>query len=179
MNKPEVPTRMAYWLVPSEPWLQSLQKTANELATRFDGPDFEPHVTIYFGAFDSRDPISEILDSLENFGEVELITSSLLFGDKFTQSCYLEFNSSEKLSEMNRLVRSKIHLSEEHRAVPHLSLFYGALTLEQQKEIIESILIPDSVKFNLVKVIANPPKVASKQDVEFWNERTRRFLRSS
>ena len=177
MNKSEVPTRMAYWLVPSEPWLQSLQKTANELATRFDGPDFEPHVTIYFGAFDSRDPVSDILDSLEDFGEVELITKSLLFGDKFTQSCFIEFESSLVLSQMNQIVSSQIYQRENYSAVPHLSLFYGALALGERRDVENNITLPKLVKFNLVKVIANPPKVASKRDVEFWNERARRFLR--
>ena len=172
----EVPARMAYWLVPAEPALSVLQKMVSDFAKRYDGPDFEPHATIYHGAFDTKDPITEILDRLGHFGELELNTKSLVFGDRYTQSCYIEFEISSALNEMNQIVRQMIHTPENHNDVLHMSLFYGSLAPEQRNEISNEVFLPKSLRFNLIKLIANRSRVISRADVEYWNERARRIL---
>ena len=42
-------TAIAYWLTPTEPTRGFLEKLIVDLARRFGGPVFEPHVTIHVG----------------------------------------------------------------------------------------------------------------------------------
>lgn len=175
----EVPPRMAYWLVPKEPWLGELQQAVLDFANRFNGPRFEPHATIYSGPFDRLDPVETILDELAEFDEVKLLPRELLFSAKFKESCYIKFEDSVELLEMCRVVKKHIHLPLNYEVVPHMSLFYGQLTLEQQNTISRDFKFPESIKFDFVKVIANPPNATScSADVEYWNERARRRLDS-
>jgi len=172
----EVPVRMAYWLVPSEPQLSELQKVVSELSARYDGPDFEPHATIYHGAYHVSDPVNDILETLRSFGEVELYTKKLDFDDKYTRSCVIEFEDSPLLLEMYEAVRKMIYAKENLVVVPHMSLFYGKLSLSDREEIAKELSLPKSVKFNVAKAIANRTKVTSREDVEYWNVRGSRTL---
>ena len=164
------PARMSYWLVPAEPALSHYKAVISDLAKRFDGPCFVPHVTIYTGPFDQGDRVRDILGELSRRKDVELRPTSLLFSDRFTQSCFIQFESSEVIAEMCEGVRSGVQRPGPYRVVPHMSLFYGSLT-ESQRDIIRTELsLPPAMSFNLISAIANPSQVVSRKDVEYWTE---------
>jgi hypothetical protein len=171
--------RMSYWLLPSEPELSDLTVLVGELADRFNGPKFQPHVTIYHGEYDVSDPVDALLEKISNRRPIELLTKSLNFGQSFTQSCFIEFENSKELLEIRELVIDTIKSAADPADFPHLSLFYGSLSSTQRVEISRSISIPKSIKFDVVKAIANRGKTKTREDVEYWNECARRSLTSS
>jgi hypothetical protein len=74
------------------------------------------------------------------------------------------------LSEMCEAVRAKVRRPDPYRVVPHMSLFYGKLTAEQRGFVETEVTVPPIVSFDLISAIANPPQVASPEDVEYWYE---------
>ena len=172
----ELPAKMAYWLVPAEPFLSSFQKSISDFAVMYNGSDFIPHATIYFGEFDSRDEVDTIMDKLSFFKELRLHVDSLLFTEQFTQSCFIKFKNLPALTEMCEMVRSQLHKPESYQVVPHMSLFYGHLDSKAREEITKSMALPKAISFNLICAIANPAQVASREDVEYWYEKARRVL---
>jgi 2'-5' RNA ligase len=167
---------MAYWLVPSEPDLSTLQDSVSNFAKRFNGPEFEPHLTIYFGLFNQTDSPELILKSLAFGMPLVLKPRELLFSDSFTTSCYVKFEESEILSEMSELVRRSIHSPDDYKFVPHMSLFYGRLSAEAVREIQNEFELPKTITFDLLKAIGNPPQVKTAADVNFWYEVARSKL---
>jgi hypothetical protein len=165
-----VPARMSYWLVPAEASLFEYQAIVSQLAFRFNGPDFVPHVTVYFGPFDTRDSIGSNLKSLSRFGQVELTSESLQFTDQFTQSCFIRFENSTVLTEMCEVVRQAVHSPAPYQVAPHMSLFYGNLSHRDRAIIQREIPLPKKMRFSVVSAIANPPQVACRADVEYWHE---------
>ncbi len=164
---------MAYWLVPEDRQLEELQQAVSKFASKYDGPDFVPHVTIYFGAFNPSDPFDDIVNALSSYEPLHLQPASLLFSDQFTQTCFIQFRNSPILSEMCEKVRALVRDPEGYTVVPHMSLFYGSLAPAHRREIEAALSLPESILFTSVRAIANPPQVSSKQDVQYWNERAR------
>lgn len=167
---------MAYWLVPSAEVGIELQRIVSELSSRFDGPVFVPHVTVYFGPYHNDDSVDVILDALSRFEALSLKTEAMKFTEEFTKSCYLQFESCELFGRMNNAVTKHLHDPVRYDASPHLSLFYGKLTALQQKTIAAEFTIPKSIQFETAVAIANPPQVESRADVEAWREVARRDL---
>jgi hypothetical protein len=168
---------MSYWLVPSELAFSHYQAVVADLAQRFDGPLFLPHVTLYSGPFDQEDPLSDILRELSQRKEVELRPTSVRFSDHFTRSCFIQFEESDLLSAMCEVVRSKVRNPGPYRDDHHLSLFYGDLAESQRDRIRAEISLPPTMSFNLISAVASLSKALSRKDVEHWSEVDRAQLR--
>jgi len=171
-----IPMRIAYWLIPAEPTLSEYQKVVTNLGQQFNGPEFVPHVTIYVGTSAPEEQLELILESLADFGEVELEPMALEFSDKFTQSCFIKFENSEKLSEMCELVRRQVRIPENYSVEPHMSLFYGSLSLSDQKLIQQGLILPRKMSSNVVSAISSQRRTVCGADVEAWREVGRRCL---
>lgn len=170
------PTRMAYWLLPVEPELTHYRKVVSEFATDFNGPVFDPHATIYHGPYDKSDPLEKILDELSRYEALELVVKELRFGERFTQSCFIEFEKSETLMKMRKTILELIATDDNPNDFPHMSLFYGPLSKEQQEMIVTRLKAPSSIRFNLARIVANRARVTTREDVEYWHEAGSRNL---
>lgn len=173
INTISIPLSIAYWLVPVDFLLMQYQTIVSDLAARFSGPNFVPHVPIYFGSFDPYDPVDEILETLSEVGELELHTKALEFTDQGVQSCFLQFENSRILSKMCELVRKIVHRPEPYQVTPRMNLFFGDLSSADRNAIRDEILVPEKVNFDLVLAVANSSNVVSQRDVESWYEISR------
>lgn len=161
---------MAYWLIPAEPALGEFRRIVADLAKRFGGPCFVPHVTLYVGPYDPRDVVDDITRSFISISHPELRVRNLSFTEKFTQSCFVQFEENETVLDMSESIQRSVRNPVRYQMNPHMSLFYGALSLEERDEIRGTIALAEQVSFDVVAAISNPPQVASRQDVESWRE---------
>jgi len=156
--------------VPAEPYLSEIHKKVSELAKRFDGPEFVPHLTIYFSLFNQKDSPELILQLLAKQKRFYVAPKALLFSDNFTTSCYIKFEESERLSGMSELVHNSVKSPSDYKFSPHMSLFYGSLSQDAEREIKSEFKLPNLISFDLLKAIANPPQVKTPADVNSWYE---------
>jgi len=158
---------MAYWLVPAEPFLSAYQDLVDGLAKRYDGPRFTPHLTIYSGPYDSKDPLQRIVEATAAVTLPPLQPSELFFTDNFKQSCVLRFSVSPELNAMTEQVTSLLTQPAPFSPDPHMSLFYGTLTEDQRAAVRSSLTLPGLTKFDTVCAVANLRSTKSKAEVEY------------
>jgi hypothetical protein len=163
------PSRMAYWLVPSEPYFSEIQNLVNELAEKFDGPKFIPHITLYSGLFTSNDSIEKVSEALKVFRSFSICCKALEFNNQFKESCFLEFEKHSILSELNAVIKNQCMEPDSREVSSHMSLFYGALTDSQRIAIRSQVVVPEVVSFSIVYAISNDRPVKDREDIE--NER--------
>ena len=96
------PTRfaIAYWLIPSAPASDYFHELIQHLASRYDAPVFEPHLTLGVGP----DYLKEAARKLAGLSHapVELRATSIAFTSQFTKTLFLRFRPSAGLAQIGR-----------------------------------------------------------------------------
>jgi 2'-5' RNA ligase len=169
MRKGESKTIVAYWLIPAEPARSFFASTIAELASRFDAPTFEPHVTIYAGEKGDDIPPQVLSHALTGCKPFRLLARDLQYSDEFTKTMFVRFEPSPALSHLSRALQQASARHDEYELNPHLSLIYKKMTLAAKIEVVDSVKLPFAdVLFDSANAIISPPRVESRQEVEAW-----------
>lgn len=169
MKIKEPRTIAAYWLVPAEPAKSFLASTIADLATRFDAPLFEPHVTIYAGAQRDENADQVLIRALGGTRRIRLSVRDIQYSDEFTKTVFVQFEPNPTLSHLCRALQQASASPDEYHLNPHLSLIYQKLSLSAKIDLAASIRLPFAdVLFDSAKAIISPARVESRDDVEAW-----------
>src|SRR6478752_7739857 len=98
MKAQEGEASLAYWLMPAEPARSFFVSTIRELAARFGGPVFEPHLTIYVTSNNNDNPSDVLNRALRNISVPCLGIRDLRYSDIFTKSLFVQFESNPVIS---------------------------------------------------------------------------------
>jgi 2'-5' RNA ligase len=157
---------LAYWLVPAAPRKDFLASRIADLASRFEAPLFEPHVTVYAAKEANLEALNRVVAGYQAF---RLTVRYIQCSDEFTKSVYVQFDPSKALSQLSREIRQASGSREEYQLDPHLSLMYKKMTRDERMEIASSIWLPfTEVVFDTAKVVICPTPIRSREDVEAW-----------
>ncbi len=161
--------KVGYWLMPGIGHSARWQAVVDDLASRYSGPAFEPHLTLYFGPLLPEDT-PEVLADLSNemLGKIRLNVLGLGFSDVFTQSCFLQMEGVPQLAGVSDMLREKSFQPFDYVLAPHMSLFYGALSPGQREEIRTGVELPKYIDFEGVWAVSGPATVESSEDVLAW-----------
>src|SRR5688500_826666 len=78
---------VSYWLTAAEPDGAHLSEVVRSLATQFDAPLFEPHVTLYSGLLHSNDKPDEIMRAAtREISEIVLNATGIGRTEQFTKT---------------------------------------------------------------------------------------------
>lgn len=169
MKAPEPKTIVVYWLIPAEPARSFFASTIAHLATRFEAPVFEPHVTIYAGENGDDTPAQFLSHALTGCKPFRLSARDIQYSDEFTKTLFVQFEPSPALTHLSRALQGASAGHDDYELNPHLSLIYKKMTLAGKIEVVDSIKLPFAdVLFDSAKAIISPPRVESRQDVEAW-----------
>ncbi len=170
MNSPENIQKIAFWLVPAQKQFYLFQELVNEIAIKFGGPRFNPHITLYAGIFPCDIHLKEILIELKirMAGPIGLKPSRISFSEIFTKSCYLDFLPSNEIATIPEFIQEWLITPTDYCFSPHMSLFYGNLSPSDQIGIADSITIPEIILFDAIWAVLNPPSITEKGGVEAW-----------
>lgn len=162
-------TIVAYWLIPAKAARNFFAATIAELATRFDAPVFEPHMTIY-AARESDDIPGKVLShALRNCNPFPLSIRNIQASDEFTKTVFVQFEPSPLLSKLTRALQKASALHDEYQLNPHLSLIYKKMTRSAKTEAAAAVSLPfTEVLFDSAKAVICPTPMESRQDVEAW-----------
>ncbi len=156
----EAGTRIAYWLIPDGEDFRRWRGIIEQLAGRYGGPVFDPHVTIaVLPAPDAEPPAG-------SGHALPLATTGLGFSDRYTRSCYVAFGRSRMLEDLavgiggdpSRLVRVPVHLS----------LFYGPLSERARAAIRRGVRLPAAVAFGSLRRVMIAGEITGADDVRSW-----------
>jgi 2'-5' RNA ligase len=168
---------LAYWLIPARPRRDFFASTIGELASRFDAPRFEPHVTVYAGRKGDENPEKVLRGALAGCEPFRLSVRDVECSDEFTKTVFVQFEPSPELLHLNRALQQASAFHDEYQLNPHLSLIYKKMTRDERIEIASSVRVPfTEVLFDSAKAIVCPTPIRSRADVEAWHVVTNRRL---
>ncbi len=174
MEKKQIVT---FWLLPAEGVRTFFSELITKLASRFEAPVFEPHVTIQVANNTSGD-VEAILDkALTKQSPYRLFVRGLKYSDEFTRTLFVEFEPDARLAQLSDFLRRASVSPIDYRLNPHLSLLYKDLDTETKRELADSISLPfDEIVFDRVKAVVIPAEIRSRADVEAWRVIAERTL---
>ncbi|MBI3980519.1 hypothetical protein HY345_00815 [Candidatus Microgenomates bacterium] len=131
------------WVIPPEPLYGNLKKIIDSLATKFHGPTFEPHMTLFSVADLNLSQVKETLSLLtkpEN--ELALSLGPVSFSTTYYQSVFVRVNSTAQLMQLNLNAKKYFNLNNDVY-MPHMSLIYGAHDLKTRENIASQIKLTE------------------------------------
>ncbi|XP_047308578.1 cyclic phosphodiesterase-like [Impatiens glandulifera] len=138
------------WALPPEDVAQRLRKLMAELRSEFDGPEFEPHVTVV-GAIsltetDAREKFVAGCEGLKTYNAtVEKVTT----GTFFYQCVFLLLRPDPQVIATAANCWNHFGYKNSTPYMPHLSILYGDLSEEDKKKAQEKANIIDDSLANL------------------------------
>ena len=161
--------QISYWLLPESEQFNALQSLIDQLAERYGGPTFEPHVTVYCGPIDPRlSPTALAQHTLAGMQPLVLRSQGCAFTDQFTKSCYLQFEPDEKLHTVYARLRAASSVVGDYSLNAHMSLLYTTLDNDARAEIRSSVHLPTEVRLTTLWVVLTPASVTCAEDVRNW-----------
>jgi hypothetical protein len=159
---------VTYWLIPTVAPHSLFASVISTLASRFDAPLFEPHVTVYAGRKGAEDPSQTLRAALAGCKPVRLSVRGIQSANEFTRAVFVQLEPSPEFSRLKSRLQAAAG-GEEYELNPHLSLIYKTMNRETKREIADSISLPfASVVFDLAKAVISPAEIKSRQNVEAW-----------
>jgi hypothetical protein len=160
---------LAYWLVPAEPALSHFSAMIHDLAQGFDGPIFEPHVTLYVTNANHETPAEVLTHAAAHSKTCRLSVAGIDYSDEFTKTLFVQFRPDAAVARLSKNLRSPSISEPEYELNPHLSLIYKTMSPETKAQVAHSLDLPFSeVSFDSVKAVISPAKIKSRADVEAW-----------
>lgn len=144
------------WIIPSPDTKKRLKKIIIDLSKKYDGPVFEPHMTL-LGNIHSEESecvkntkvlASQIKPFTVSFGDISFSTT-------YFQSVFLRIKSSAKLMEVN-LKAKKLFNIKNNVFMPHISLLYGDHEMKIREKISSRIHLPTNLSFKVNQIVVTP-----------------------
>ena len=161
--------RVSYWLIPAEPDKSHFSKIIADLAKRFEGPIFEPHLTLYSCRAEGMDDVEDIVvRATAGISELVLRTAGIGHSGEFTKTLFVRLEMSEPLRQLASALKCRITVPDAYSLEPHLSLLYAAVDLETRKRLAAEIHVPEAIRFKALHAISTGAQTESRADVERW-----------
>ena len=160
---------IAYWLIPAEPAGSFFRGVINDLARRYDGPLFEPHVTIHVGANRADAAERALSEAARLCRRVKLKALGIGHSSEFIRTLFVQFGLNSELRQLNEIIRSVARDSSHYELKPHLSLLYKKMQAAARRELADSIRVPFSeVTFDAHRAIRCISPTRGRGDVDAW-----------
>ncbi len=171
-----IPENIAFWLMPAAREQRFFATLIRNLALRFDAPIFEPHLTLHDGKLQAS-VAADALQKIPTQRSYQLQIKEIDFSEAFTRTLFVRFSPSDSLIELRDAIGETLRLPAADNFDPHLSLIYKDLPLSEKEDLARATKIPwRVVSFDALAVIAHPPEINSRADVQAWRILARRSL---
>ncbi len=122
------------WIVPDNGIKIQLYKKIQLLASKFDAPLFDPHITLLGGFLgDKKTLLNKTKIISKKIKPFKIFFEDVAYLNEFFRSLFLRVNNSPHLNSAKNKFSTKLKW-EEKDYVPHLSLIYGNYSIEQKKK---------------------------------------------
>src|SRR5690242_4917473 len=124
--------RIVYWLIPAQPERELFHAIISILSQQLDGPRFEPHVTLFSSANDSR-LASRILAKVKA-EPLRLTLAGIRSSSTYTKTLFAHFRPSDRLNKFAVALQTASGQRAAKIGDPHLSLCYKRLSPVTKKK---------------------------------------------
>ncbi len=142
-------------MIPGDPEYAYFQDLISELSEQADSPKFSPHITLLGQLPQDFEHIKLEVNKLCNGLEaLQLSFSHLGMFEQYFRSIILHTHPSQSLEDLHQRIRDILAPEENAPFVPHLSLLYSHLELNQKRLLMEGITLdlPIVVRINTIVI---------------------------
>lgn len=173
-TSPQAPANSKYtiWLLPQEPERSKLQEQVSRLSAQEEVPTFGPHVTLYAGSLETKERTLELLQGAAKIlGPLTLQAQGIESSSELTKSVYIQFEASERLSQVCEWLRENSAEASDYQLNPHLSLLYVNTALDKKRSIAESEeLLQREFHFDALQAFSMPESFSCPESVSAFEE---------
>lgn len=147
------------WVTPTPDISHILQGVIDNLASEFDAPVFQPHMTLLGDISGKEDEVLEKAVLLSADLEPFLIElGEISFSTTYFQNIFVRIKSGAPLMNAN-LEAKEIYSFENNVFMPHMSLLYGDHDMEVREKIASRVRIPKGLSFtaDTLTLVPNTP----------------------
>lgn len=159
---------VAFWLVPSEEWHERLGRCIAELAAVYQGPAFEPHITLDVGqAPAAQASLAAMLERVAaRCAPMALTAGATAHSAAHFKTLYVEFDDPRPLA-LQQALRAEFG-SADYLLDPHLSLLYhGNLAPEVREHLAATQRFEgEEIGFDTLVVVREGAPGATLADIE-------------
>ena len=154
-------------LIPAATDTAELQLITERLAHDFNGPNFPPHITIFWGSVPVPSDLIAASNSIAgNMSSLSLPVTGLDFGQTFTSTLFLTFPKTEQLIQLHNRF-APFHSSPSYDFNPHLSLLYANIGKDEKAVLKRNLQLPISeITFDELRVVEARASYSSREDIE-------------
>lgn len=157
-------------IIPPEPLYSQLKKVIDELAKEFDGPIFEPHMTLLGNIEMDLGQLKEKLNVLSQINKLDLKLGEVSLSTTYFQNVFIRVNPTHQFLELNINAKNLFGI-ENNVFMPHISLLYGNQDMKKREEAASKINIAQASftadRFIIIPVTPDPGQWVHVLEVRF------------
>lgn len=169
------PRVIVYWLIPAKPQRELLRQIIDILASQFDAPRFEPHLTIFATAKDRGSP-RKVLQRIK-VSPFRLTVGGIAFSSQFTKTLFVRLKNERAIEKLSSDLAGLTHSPRKSVRDPHVSLLYKKLPTLIKRELASTIRLPFArIAFDSLKAMRCTSPTRTPAEVRAWRVvATRKF----
>lgn len=120
---------------------QELQAAITDLAKRYDGPIFAPHVTL-LARIEDEDPREKVKELASSLTPFTLTLGTLDGEDEYFRAFYIHIEHTDALKAAHQAALATFSMEDARPYMAHLSLFYGNIDNVLRTKLMEGTVYP-------------------------------------
>ena len=158
---------IVYWLIPAAPKRELFRELVRILAKQFDGPRFEPHLTIMTAQEKGESP-RKILRAIKA-SPIRLKVRDISFSTKFNKTLFVRLTPGKAFEKLAGDIARATGSRAKPPAQPHMSLLYRELPATAKKQLALAIKLPfRELVFDSIKAVRCAAPTKTGAEVESW-----------
>ena len=163
---------ISIWLTPAAADRSELFAVISKLASTFNAPIFEPHVTIATSNTKAEATADALRGALQGVRAVPLGASKVGYSANFTNGLYISMDVSDQFRSLVRAINKCRGELQFPSAEPRLSLVYKANQERWKRQVSQSLDFSNrTYEFDAVKIVEMRDLIEHEQDVTEWTVR--------
>ena len=151
------------WLMPAKDDTKYLQGIISQLSREYNSDYFSPHITLYSPLLNHYRYIEERVEKLsKNLLPVDVKVTNINYTNNFWKTLFFDIETSPELIEIHRALLNYLPNKSIYQFLPHISLIYKKLSLEQKTKIMKKIISKKCFTMNKIAI------VQTGEDVNSW-----------
>lgn len=148
-------SKYGFWIIPDGETYESLRATINHLAEQHSAPIFSPHMTIH-GVVESTDDqiIKKVQRAAKHIFQFKLELGLVEFSSTYFQCIFVRLKTTAPLFNAHLELRKAFGITEKHVYMPHASLLYSDMSMNEREKVTQSIkLKPSSFTAKAISIV--------------------------
>lgn len=131
--------KYGFWVVPDGEVYESLKAVITDLSKKMNAPAFSPHMTLH-GVVESNDNeiVEKVKEAAKHISQFELELGPIEFSTTYFQCVFVRIKATAQLFNAHLELRKAFGISENHVFMPHASLLYSDMDMEEREKVAKS-----------------------------------------